>query len=257
MNQSNKLLYHNKKYPRFNKVSMKSKKTNPSNGWAGQLSHWNKYGRYGEFCSINILTSLFYDQPFKNMLDVGCGNGALLSYFKDLNVNTIGVDNSKAIIEFHSNKTKLQVVRSDARDLPFRNSQFDMVLCLGLVEHFKNPKLVLRELGRVSKPGARILITVPNRLSVFPLLAVIWYLRNGMYHYSWLDMVGRTFTKRTFRELLNASGLEVSRIGSHRASSLLDWAYIPYKKSIALRIESSRIIQKYFGFMLYAVCYPR
>ena len=46
----------------------------------------------------------------------------------------------------------------EAEDLPFRDREFDAVLSNGGFNHFDDPEKALREMVRVAKPGAPIVI---------------------------------------------------------------------------------------------------
>lgn len=48
--------------------------------------------------------------------------------------------------------------------LPFDDNEFDAVLCFETTEHFSQPERLVAELGRVSKPGATMILTTPNIL---------------------------------------------------------------------------------------------
>jgi SAM-dependent methyltransferase len=49
-----------------------------------------------------------------------------------------------------------------AEHLQFADQQFDVISCLGALEHFLDPLAALREMVRVAKPGAVFLLLVPN-----------------------------------------------------------------------------------------------
>lgn len=49
-----------------------------------------------------------------------------------------------------------------AETLPYGERVFDLVTCLGSLEHFVDQPAAIREMRRVLKPGGRILILVPN-----------------------------------------------------------------------------------------------
>lgn len=52
-------------------------------------------------------------------------------------------------------------VFADAARLPFRDSSFDGVVCLEVLEHVMDPAKVLTEISRVLKPGARAWVSMP------------------------------------------------------------------------------------------------
>lgn len=50
---------------------------------------------------------------------------------------------------------------ADACALPFLDNSFDSIICTELLEHVRNPCVVLAEILRVLKPGGLALLTVP------------------------------------------------------------------------------------------------
>ncbi len=55
-------------------------------------------------------------------------------------------------------KIEAELFRANAEELPFRNEMFDVVFHLGAFNLFPDKKKALREMIRVAKPGARIVI---------------------------------------------------------------------------------------------------
>ncbi len=89
-------------------------------------------------------------------LEIGCGNGALSKYMAEkyrLNVTAIDVDPEQ--IELAKRVTKsIQNIRfreADATQLPFQNSEFDIVLSFGVMHHIPNWRDALGEISRVLK----------------------------------------------------------------------------------------------------------
>lgn len=62
-------------------------------------------------------------------------------------------------------KTDIVDVIGDAHLLPFKDENFDAVICNMVLEHVENPKDVLKEIYRVVKPGGQCHINVPFLLS--------------------------------------------------------------------------------------------
>ena len=66
----------------------------------------------------------------------------------------------------------------DARELPFPDRSFDLVLSGGLLEHFRDPAAVIREMARVLRPGGLFYADiVPRRPSLYR-----WAERGRMRH---------------------------------------------------------------------------
>jgi len=94
------------------------------------------------------------------VLDLGCGNGKNMLYRKNLKIR--GIDNSKELIKICKRK-HLDVSEASITDIPFKENEFDNMLCIATYHHLDNDtdrKKALKEMYRCLKPGGTILITV-------------------------------------------------------------------------------------------------
>ena len=57
---------------------------------------------------------------------------------------------------------QLTFVQGSLDRLGFHDQEFDVVVCLDVLEHTYDPSKVIREFARVTRPGAMIFVTVPN-----------------------------------------------------------------------------------------------
>jgi SAM-dependent methyltransferase len=104
-------------------------------------------------------------QPWKGkrLLDVGCGNGTWLRAAADLGAVPTGVDISQVALDAcRQALPSAELYCEPAEELPFSESEFDFVSCLGALEHVLKPQVALREMIRVAKPDAPFLFLVPN-----------------------------------------------------------------------------------------------
>ncbi|KJV30921.1 class I SAM-dependent methyltransferase [Luteibacter yeojuensis] len=99
-----------------------------------------------------------------DVLDVACGTGAWLGHFLRMGAKSIsGIDLSAKAIEAAQRTYPLGNLRVGAAEiLPFDDATFDVVTCMGSLEHFLDKPAALREMMRVAKPGAEFLLLVPN-----------------------------------------------------------------------------------------------
>ena len=97
-----------------------------------------------------------------SLLDVGCAKGFMLHDFSEMipGINVQGIDISNYAIQnsMESIKNKLQV--ADARELPFQDDSFDLVISITTVHNFdrKDCMTALKEIGRVIKGNAFITV---------------------------------------------------------------------------------------------------
>jgi len=109
--------------------------------------------------------------PGLRLLDVAIGDGVYTKWLpKDWSI--VGVDVSTtqlAACQRRNPDRDLRLVLGEAEDLPFRDHEFDAVLSNGGFNHFNDPEAALREMARVAKPGAPVIIAIGHRLG-FPKL---------------------------------------------------------------------------------------
>lgn len=104
----------------------------------------------------------------KKILDVGCGIGKYFRYFKDKGARElVGVDTGETLLKIGKEVNPfVNTVLARGEDLPFPNENFDVVLSMGLLEHFKDPYLILKEWVRVLKCGGLLIVETPNMLNL-------------------------------------------------------------------------------------------
>lgn len=90
------------------------------------------------------------------LLDFGCGRKPYRNLFTV--DEYIGVDIEKS---GHDHTNSEVDVFYDGKKIPFPDNYFDAVFCSEVIEHVFDAEIVLPEILRVCKPGAKILITVP------------------------------------------------------------------------------------------------
>jgi ubiquinone/menaquinone biosynthesis C-methylase UbiE len=97
------------------------------------------------------------------VLDVGCGTGLLFSRIKDASSKIVGVDISRRTLlkakQRARNLANTEVIQADADFIPLRVGTFDHVFAITLVQNSPNPAQTLKEIKRVSKDEAVIIIT--------------------------------------------------------------------------------------------------
>lgn len=111
------------------------------------------------------------------VLDIGCGNGALLKHLAPRLAHGAGVDVSEGMIARaqlrHADEPSLSFTKIDGPKLPFPDHSFDVVLSM-LSFRYLDWDPIMNEIRRVLKPGGRILIvdmvTAPVRLAETPQL---------------------------------------------------------------------------------------
>lgn len=101
--------------------------------------------------------------PESSVLDIACGAGQWLLAASHRGAAITGIDLSeRAAAASQSALPEGRFCAGSAESLPFADNSFDVVTCLGSLEHFLDPERALREMVRVGMQGARFLLCVPN-----------------------------------------------------------------------------------------------
>lgn len=104
---------------------------------------------------------LDYITPDTKVLDIACGTGKKAKFIGINESNYYGVDISPIALKSLKDSQRGSPILSDAEKIPFKSGIFDVVLCMYSLEHFSNPKAVLKEMIRVTKRGGKIIIFGP------------------------------------------------------------------------------------------------
>jgi SAM-dependent methyltransferase len=155
--------------------------------------HWWYRGRRAVLNAV--LWRLAMPSPAR-ILDAGCGSGrtldelARLGSTSGIELNPLGVEAARA--RGH------EVATAAVEAIPHPDESFDLVTCLDVIEHTDDDVKALTELARVTKPGGRLIVTVPAH----PRL---WSAHDE------LNAHRRRYTRRTLRAAARAAGWEIAR----------------------------------------------
>ena len=94
------------------------------------------------------------------LLDIGCGTGANMKTFGRHGM-TAGIDTSIEALHFCQKRGLQTVAVSAVERLPFDDASFDVITALDVLEHTDDDLDALREIRRVARDKALLLIAVP------------------------------------------------------------------------------------------------
>lgn len=101
-----------------------------------------------------VTLPLLLENACGNLLDVGCGSMPFKSQILPLVSRYDGLD----LFALHED---IQLV-CDAQHICLRDSSYQTVICLEVLEHTPEPERVLSEIYRVLSPGGMCVVTVPH-----------------------------------------------------------------------------------------------
>ena len=174
---------------------------------------------------------LFYRRIVKRVgygkvLDVGCGQGYLLSGVKSECSYLYGIDRQKPAVKAAQNWIEEgNFCLADASKIPFKSNTFDYLICTEVLEHIKGDD-VMKECYRVLKPNGVVLFTVPNgkgpggkinptHIRLFTFKSIVNLLKETGFDIVYGQKFGLyiTFVSPLLELLLRASGRRLSLNG--------------------------------------------
>jgi methionine biosynthesis protein MetW len=164
-------------------------------------------------------------EPGHRYLDIGCGDGTLLALARSHRYPVVyGLDLAEVVVRRawvtclvqldHVEGVTLLQADVDRR-LPFADGSIDAVTALAVLEHVFDPYHVVREVGRILRPGGQFLVEVPN---------LVWLPRRWAVLRGRLPVTGdeegwdgghlHYFTFATLQQLLREHGFTIERAQS-------------------------------------------
>ncbi|HTI11339.1 MAG TPA: class I SAM-dependent methyltransferase [Puia sp.] len=124
-----------------------------SRQYSDAMAEWRMLG--GKDKATNIV-ELAREISFKNVLEVGSGEGSILYWLSRWNfsddLNCVEISESGLEMTKGKNIEHLkEALLFDGYKIPFDDDHFDLVICSHVIEHVEHERLLLREIKRVSK----------------------------------------------------------------------------------------------------------
>jgi ubiquinone/menaquinone biosynthesis C-methylase UbiE len=165
---------------------------------------------------LRCCAALLGDATGKRVLDLGCGNGAILpliesaSAYEGIDLSAAMVDATRAEIQARQLGPSFNVREGDVESLPFPSNHFDLVVGIGLLGFIDDPSTTIREALRVARPGGRLVFSSARRDSLDHLMVraarpVRALLKRLTAHHSAKPQFVH-FTDAAFQQLLDSSG---------------------------------------------------
>jgi 2-polyprenyl-3-methyl-5-hydroxy-6-metoxy-1,4-benzoquinol methylase len=167
----------------------------------------------GEESSHAVVLRWLEQMPPRRVLDLGCSSGQLASRVRELGHHVTAAD----VLEHPQVRQRVdKFVRADLeQQLPeelVALGPFDVVLAADVLEHLREPRRLLEQLGTVLADGGVLIASVPNFGH--------WYARArtalGLFDYDQRGVLDqghvRFFTRRSFLNVLRDTGFSIMRL---------------------------------------------
>jgi methionine biosynthesis protein MetW len=163
----------------------------------------------------SILMSLI--PPGSRVLELGCASGYLSGYMEHgLGCRVTGLDIDPAATVIAATRCSevytVDLDAPEALDVAQKSAPYDILLAAAVLEHLKYPERLLRRVGGLLTPGARVIVSLPN--------VAYWSIRLrlllGRFDYADYGVMDRThlhlYTVRSGRALLESQGWQVENV---------------------------------------------
>jgi 2-polyprenyl-3-methyl-5-hydroxy-6-metoxy-1,4-benzoquinol methylase len=159
----------NKKYRILNKIPRFVSEKNYTNAFGIQWNYFKKtqLDSYSKFPLSQqrlkrcLGEGLFLSLKGKTILEAGCGAGRFTEVLHNNNADVVSIDMSNAVDANQENFPQNEhhvIAQADICKLPFMAEQFDIVICLGVIQHTKYPDQTLKALYEQVKPGGWLIV---------------------------------------------------------------------------------------------------
>ena len=171
------------------------------------------------------------------ILDVGCGPGGNIYALQNFGRVT-GLDLAEEALQFAKDLGFVQLIKSDACNMPLPDASFDLVSSLDVLEHINNDEKVMTGVMRLLKSDGIFLVTVP----AFPWL---WSAHDEALHHV------RRYTKQELLLKLKRAGFKIKECSYFVMPAVpINLLRKLYKKEGSYDIDPSPMVNQLFLFLL-------
>lgn len=175
--------------------------------WRGSL-----LGRITDRREAELINELMGEIQGLDVLDVGCGDGALMADLCHKGAKVTGIDPDEAMLAAAQRRADVSglafsVLPGTAEALPFADCSFDRVVAITVLCFIDRPDAAIAELARVLRPGGQIILGELGRWNVW---AAVRRIRGWLGSPVW--RAARFRTAAELRRVLSRQGLLVCAV---------------------------------------------
>lgn len=176
------------------------------------VKHWDDYWKSNNLLYIKKTIEILSQNiglKNKSIIELGAGSGATAIKIAELGGQITCLDySSNALSLIVENKInvapQIPLVQGDIFSLPFKSNSYDICFHQGLLEHFRETDILLKEQYRIIKDGGILLIDVPQKFNVYTLKKRALMKRN-----KWFAGWETEYSYRELKSLLENNGFKV------------------------------------------------
>ena len=106
----------------------------------------------------------------KRVLDIGCGNGYVLSHYARNGAEVHGIDLTETALRLSRRRFELAGLPgafqlTDGVTIAYPDDHFDIVCSMGVLHHIEDPRPMVDEIHRTLRPGGTVILMLYHRYS--------------------------------------------------------------------------------------------
>jgi len=184
---------------------------------------WEDQGRTAEF--LSYFSELAESFSAKSVLEIGCGEGFLLSRLRAERLTAVDLSH-QALARTQARVPGATSCVALAERLPFQSEGFDLVVSVGVMEHFLDDREATTEIRRVLRMGGHYIALIHVHASFWenvrqkvreyvypklrPIALVKWMAKKVIRPIS--QPIQRPYTRETARKCFEECGFKVKEI---------------------------------------------
>ena len=188
---------------------------------------------FGVFLQRYFTALRLLDKSKDPILDLGCGDGRLTNFLRRCGKKVIAIDKKKS-------KRNFNYIIADAEKLPFKDTIFNQIILLDVLEHIPNEKSVVEEITRVINKNGNLIITIPTNFWKYPFYNFMKFITPSEESVMrFFGHVRRGYTLLQIEKLFKKFRIEQTRYYVNKISVLffdLEYSNLFVIKNIILRL---------------------
>lgn len=130
---------------------------------------------------VHDFASKVGDPNGKKVIDVGFGNGIMLSEFAQNGAIAYGLETEDSILAIAKERLRERGVEAvlkiyDGKSFPFDGNTFEYAYSTSVLEHMSYPEAVLSEICRTLVPGGKFYLSFPNKYAPKESHTGLWFI---------------------------------------------------------------------------------
>lgn len=178
----------------------------------------------------------------KNLLDIGCRDGELITHYNsEGKYSILGLDIDQAALTLAKQKTKMEVRYCDLNGgWQIEANTFDGVVACEVIEHLYHPDIVFEKIHNALKPGGVLVGSIPHAFNMQTRLKFLF----GIKHLTPLADPTHInhFSVPEFRRILEKRFIDVTMVGITTSRYAFLTSLFPYLFSHTLLFSAKKSV---------------